>query len=166
MTDTDNLTRRRFLQATGGAASAAALAGCTGGGGQGDGDSGGKTLQLMNSPMTTLDPIKATDTASGTVIQQIFDPLMNYPNGEVAVENLLVESHEVSKDKKTYTFKLKKGAKFTTARKSRRKTSSTRGGASRSRRTPAARTSSSIPSASNTTPRLSRTRTAMERNTR
>ncbi|WP_227374988.1 ABC transporter substrate-binding protein [Haladaptatus halobius] len=112
MTDTDNLTRRRFLQATGGAASAAALAGCTGGGGQGDGKNSGKTLQLMNSTMTTLDPVKATDTASGTVIQQIFDPLMNYPNGEVAVENLLVESHSVSDDKKTYTFKLKKGAKF------------------------------------------------------
>ena len=105
MTDTDNLTRRRFLQATGGAASAAALAGCTGGGdnngdgdntsnnGGGDGTSNGggnngngNTLQLLNSTMTTLDPVKATDTASGTVIQQVFDGLTNYPNGEIAVE--------------------------------------------------------------------------------
>jgi len=43
MTDTDNLTRRRFLQATGGAASAVALAGCTGGddNGNGNGDGNG-----------------------------------------------------------------------------------------------------------------------------
>ncbi|WP_144239978.1 ABC transporter substrate-binding protein [Haladaptatus cibarius] len=117
MTDTDNLTRRRFLKATGGAATAAALAGCTGGGdgdgdGNGNGDSSGKKLQLINSTMTTLDPVKATDTASGTVIQQIFDPLMNYPNGEIAVENLLVESHEVADDQRTYTFKLKEGVEF------------------------------------------------------
>ncbi|ODR81913.1 peptide ABC transporter substrate-binding protein [Haladaptatus sp. W1] len=62
--------------------------------------------------MTTLDPVKATDTASGTVIQQLFDALMNYPNGEIAVEKQLAEKHEVSKDKKTYTFTLKKGVKF------------------------------------------------------
>ncbi len=131
MTDTDNLTRRRFLQATGGAASAAALAGCTGGGdnngdgdntsnnGGGDGTSNGggnngngNTLQLLNSTMTTLDPVKATDTASGTVIQQVFDGLTNYPNGEIAVEKQIAKSHEVSDDQKTYTFKLKEGVKF------------------------------------------------------
>ncbi|WP_458185914.1 ABC transporter substrate-binding protein [Haladaptatus sp. NG-WS-4] len=123
MTDTDNLTRRRFLKATGGAATAAALAGCTGDDGDGSGNNdnnnnnnnnngGGKKLQLINSTMSTLDPVKATDTASGTVIQQIFDPLMNYPNGEVSVENLLVKEHSLSDDKKTYTFKLKEGVKF------------------------------------------------------
>ncbi|WP_266079207.1 ABC transporter substrate-binding protein [Haladaptatus caseinilyticus] len=117
MTDTDNLTRRRFLKATGGAATAAALAGCTGGGngdggGNGNGGNSGNKLQLINPTMTTLDPVKATDTASGTVIQQIFDPLMNYPNGQVSVENLLVKEHTVSDDKTTYTFKLKEGVKF------------------------------------------------------
>jgi ABC-type transport system substrate-binding protein len=132
MTDTDNLTRRRFLQATGGAASAVALAGCTGGGddggsgdgngggngnggggnGNGGGGSGGNTLQLMNSTVTTLDPVKAADTASGTIIQQIFDSLMNYPNGEIAVEKQLAKGHEVSDDQKTYTFNLKEGVKF------------------------------------------------------
>ncbi|SHL47610.1 ABC transporter substrate-binding protein [Haladaptatus paucihalophilus] len=121
MTDTDNLTRRRFLQATGGAASAVALAGCTGGGdddngngdGNGDGNnSGGNKLQLINSTMTTLDPVKAADTASGTVIQQVFDSLMNYPNSEIAVEKQLAKGHEVSDDQKTYTFHLKEGVKF------------------------------------------------------
>ncbi|UPW01772.1 ABC transporter substrate-binding protein [Halorussus gelatinilyticus] len=138
MTDTDNLNRRRFLQATGGAASAVALAGCTGGNNDSQdtatttadetttADSTETTtteeantpsddsnvLRLINSTMTTLDPIKATDTASGTVIQQVFDALMNYPNAEIEVKSQLAKSHTVSDDFKTYTFKLKEGAKF------------------------------------------------------
>ncbi|NEU59081.1 ABC transporter substrate-binding protein [Halorussus sp. MSC15.2] len=128
MTDTDNVSRRRFLQATGGAASAVALAGCTG-----SNDDGGKetttngtttggdvdkpgddanVLRLINSTMTTLDPVKSTDSASGTVIQQVFDGLMNYPNGQIDVKGQLAKGHEVSDDYKTYTFKLKEGAKF------------------------------------------------------
>jgi len=135
MTDNTSVPRRRFLQATGGAATATALAGCIGGGGEetetttdsgGDGDDGDdtettedsgmgksdKTLQLINSTITTLDPIKATDTASGTIIQQVFDALMNYPNGEVEVENLLAEEVNLSDDFRTYTFKLKEGVEF------------------------------------------------------
>ncbi|UPV75700.1 ABC transporter substrate-binding protein [Halorussus limi] len=136
MTDTDNLSRRRFLQATGGAASAVALAGCTGGNDDSSQDTtttSGETttageettteeaetpsddanvLRLINSTMTTLDPIKATDTASGTVIQQVFDALMNYPNAEIEVKGQLAKGHKVSDDFKTYTFNLKQGAKF------------------------------------------------------
>ncbi|WP_128476949.1 ABC transporter substrate-binding protein [Halorussus pelagicus] len=135
MTDTDNLSRRRFLQATGGAASAVALAGCTGDNEDSSQDtttSGGETttgeettteeadapgddanvLRLINSTMSTLDPIKATDTASGTVIQQVFDGLMNYPNAEIEVEGQLATDYEVSDDFQTYTLTLKEGAKF------------------------------------------------------
>ena len=134
MTETDNVSRRRFLQVTGGAASAVALAGCTGGDGEGDGtateteteteteetetetESGGSgdgdTLQLINATMSTLDPIKATDTASGTVIQQVYDALMNYPNGEIEVESQLATGHEVSDDFTTYTIELKEGAEY------------------------------------------------------
>ncbi|WP_115865583.1 ABC transporter substrate-binding protein [Halorussus litoreus] len=125
MTDTDNLSRRRFLQATGGAASAVALAGCTGdqddsgnetttesSDGVGQPPEGENILRLINSTMTTIDPIRATDTASGTVIQQVFDALMNYPNGEIQVENQLAAGHEVSDDFTTYTFELKEGATF------------------------------------------------------
>lgn len=121
MTDTDNLTRRRFLKATGGAASAAAVAGCTGDNGNNSNNSNnnnnknknsGKQLNLINSTMTTLDPIKATDTASGTVIQQVFDPLMNYPNAKTSVKKLIAKSHSLSEDKTTYTFKLKEGVQF------------------------------------------------------
>ncbi|MCT9095325.1 ABC transporter substrate-binding protein [Haloarchaeobius sp. HME9146] len=135
MSDEKSLQRRTFLKATGGAATALTLAGCsttddpgtTDGGtddtngtddtkNTDDGDSSGgntdATFQLTNATMSTLDPIKATDTASGEVIQQVFDPLMNYPNAEVAVEPLLATDFEVSADSRTYTFTLKEGATF------------------------------------------------------
>jgi len=134
MTDNNSVPRRRFLQATGGAATAAAIAGCLGDGNEtetestttedteedgGDGTTtdeepqgNDRTLQLINATITTLDPIKATDTASGTIIQNVFDALMNYPNGEVAVENLLAEEVSISDDFKTYTVKLKEGVQY------------------------------------------------------
>lgn len=140
MTDTDNLSRRRFLQGTGAAATAAALAGCTGGGGDGEttttsttttttteGGGGGTTeqtttesqydpskrLRALNiGTMDTLDPIKATDTTSGANIQNIFDALTNYPNGQTNVKNLLAKSLETSNNGQTLTFTLKEGAKY------------------------------------------------------
>jgi peptide/nickel transport system substrate-binding protein len=136
MTDHNNVSRRRFLQATGGTAAAVAIAGCTGGedegtattagGGNqtegegtttGEGTPGGgggsdQMLQLINSTMTTIDPVAATDTASGRVIQQVFNALMNYPNGTTAVEKQLAESYETSDDNSTYTFKIRQGVTF------------------------------------------------------
>ena len=129
MTDSSGLSRRRFLQATGGAATAAALAGCLGlggdndDGGNGSGNNGnnsgggeqqpqkGGTFRKLNSTITTFDPVAAGDTASGQIVQQVFDGLMNYPNGETAVTKLLAEKVQRSKDDKTYTFTLK-DAKF------------------------------------------------------
>jgi peptide/nickel transport system substrate-binding protein len=116
MTDTDNLSRRRFLQATGGAASAVALAGCTGtddgDGEEGENEQSGGQLNLINSTISTLDPVKSTDTAGGAVIQNVFGALMNYPNGEVEVENLLLDDYEVSDDGTTYTLNLKQGVQY------------------------------------------------------
>lgn len=131
MTDTDNLSRRRFLQGTGAAATAAALAGCTGGGDGNDTTTeeptdtteGGttetttefdpsKTVRSTNSTMDTLDPIRATDTASGRVINDIFDALTNYPHGQTNVENLLATNLDVSSDQTTLTFTLKEGVTY------------------------------------------------------
>ena len=137
MTDNTSIDRRRFLKATGGTASAVAVAGCLGGGDDGDStdtpadtesmdtateqttrDTGedrellDKTFQLINSTMSTLDPVAATDTASGTVIQNVFDALMNYPNGEIEVVPLLAADYEVSDDFTTYTFNIKEDAQF------------------------------------------------------
>jgi ABC-type transport system substrate-binding protein len=135
MTDDTGLSRRRFLQATGGAAAAAALAGCSGNSGNGGGGGNGstktktkgggaditrgvkkpdksKTLKLMNSTITSLDPIEVSDTASGRVDRQIHEGLMVYPDGEVAVEKLLAKDYKVSDDYLSYEFTIKDGVKF------------------------------------------------------
>jgi ABC-type transport system substrate-binding protein len=70
----------------------------------------GKTdriVQDTNSTMTTLDPIHSTDEASGIVGINIFDALINYPNGRTNVEPLLIKDYKKSSDAKTYTFTLK-----------------------------------------------------------
>lgn len=132
MTDSDNLSRRRFLQGTGGVAAAATLAGC--GGGQEDDttttteDDGGDdtttteqtteqetqsgTYQLVGATASTFDPIKATDTASGAVIQNVFEALTNYPNGQTNVQNLVADAVEVADDDVSYTFTLKEGLTY------------------------------------------------------
>ncbi|GAA0473564.1 ABC transporter substrate-binding protein [Halococcus dombrowskii] len=137
MRDDNSQTRRRFLKTTGGAAGALALAGCTGGGGgndsggngSGGNGSGGangsggngssqqtqqnieadpsKVLQRINSTITTFDPIEATDEASGYVNQQLYDMLMNYPDGKADPKKGLAKSFELSDDNTTYTFTLK-----------------------------------------------------------
>jgi len=110
MTENTTTSRRRFLQATGGAASAAAIAGCIGGGGDGDdGDSeqSDKRFKRIGATISTFDPVAATDTASGEVIQQMMDALTNYPNGEIETENLLADSVDISDDNTVYTFSLK-----------------------------------------------------------
>ncbi|MFC4451670.1 ABC transporter substrate-binding protein [Halorussus aquaticus] len=118
MSEKSNMSRRSFLKATGGAASASVIAGTAAGQetttqqGGGGGGSGG-TLNLINTgTMSTLDPIKATDTASGRVIQQMFDALMNYPDGAIEVQTQLATGYERSDDFTTYTFNLKEGAPF------------------------------------------------------
>jgi peptide/nickel transport system substrate-binding protein len=112
MSEKSNMSRRSFLKATGGTASAVALTGTAVGKETGTKQDGSGTLNLIAGTMSTMDPIRATDTESGRVIMQMFDALMNYPNGEVEVENLLAESFETSDDFRTYTFSLKEGATF------------------------------------------------------
>ncbi|MFC4356632.1 ABC transporter substrate-binding protein [Halobium salinum] len=132
-------TRRQFLKTAAGAGSAMAIAGCAGsneGGGsgngstnatggettgtdagtteQGDGGGGGgsATLDLINSTMSSLDPVGASDTASGWVTSQVFDGLMTYPDGAIPVEPVIAEGYETSDDYRTYTFTLKEGVTF------------------------------------------------------
>jgi ABC-type oligopeptide transport system substrate-binding subunit len=131
MTDDSRLSRRRFLQATGGTASAVALAGCLGGSDGGSGNNGSsdasasggnasanvtqrdieadpsKTLELINDTITTFDPIAVDDTASGVVAEQLFDGLMQYPNGLPEVDTAIAADYQASDDFSTYTFDLK-----------------------------------------------------------
>ncbi|MDS0296011.1 ABC transporter substrate-binding protein [Halogeometricum luteum] len=131
MPDSTKLSRRGFLKATGGAAAVTALAGCSGeGNGEGTTESGGAGTgteatgtateesgdgselsgsvfnRVLSGTITTLDPVAATDTASGIVIQQLFDCLMAYPNALPTVENELAADYTVSDDYRTYTFQL------------------------------------------------------------
>ena len=140
MTDTDNLSRRRFLKGTGAAATAAALAGCTDGGSQDNettaapttsgtdgttGTGGDQTTEdnfqadpskrirgVMTGTASTMDPIKATDTASGQFIQNIFDGLTNYPNGGTNAETLLATDYTTANGGQEITFTLKEGATY------------------------------------------------------
>ena len=135
MKDSDKRTRRSFLKATGGVATAVALAGCSGSNGGGgnnatkkkenanNSSSGGqgtkqnleadssKTLQLTSSSVTTFDPVAATDAVSGYVNHQLYDMLMSYPNGKATPEKGLAKNFKLAEDNTTYTFKLK-DAKF------------------------------------------------------
>jgi peptide/nickel transport system substrate-binding protein len=115
MSEKSNMSRRSFLKATGGTASAVALTGSAVGQVAAEQDTEqaeGGTLNLINRSITSLDPIRSTDTAGGRVIQQLFDGLMNYPNAEIEVEQLLAADYQVSDDFTTYTFTLKEGAQF------------------------------------------------------
>lgn len=110
---TDRLSRRGFLQATGGAAAAMSLAGCIGGSDDDDGDGGsqdpekGGRLNFINSTMGGFDPVASDGTASGRIITQVFDPLVHYPHGEIETESLLAEGYETNDDNTVYTFTLK-----------------------------------------------------------
>lgn len=61
----------------------------------------------------TFDPALAYDTASGEVIQNVYETLVFY-DGEATDKFVpkLAESWEVSEDGKTWTFKLRQGVKF------------------------------------------------------
>lgn len=69
-------------------------------------------LHLINSTMSSLDPIESTDTASGIVINQVYENLTHYPNGEAELENQLLESVDVSDDLLTYTLTIREGVEY------------------------------------------------------
>ena len=68
---------------------------------------------LRNAPMSSLDPIQSTDTASGVVIGQMYENLTNYKNGVASqLENQLATDVEVSEDLLTYTFTIEEGVEY------------------------------------------------------
>ncbi|WP_422444420.1 ABC transporter substrate-binding protein [Thermoanaerobacterium sp. DL9XJH110] len=73
--------------------------------------SGGVLRMAIMSNPPKLDPVHATDTSSARIIYQIFETLVDYDK-DGNVQPLLAESWEISDDKKTYTFKLRKGVHF------------------------------------------------------
>ncbi len=61
----------------------------------------------------TLDPAQAYDSASGQVVENVYETLFGYEGESVTdYKPLLAESYEASADGLTYTFKLRQGVKF------------------------------------------------------
>ena len=72
-----------------------------------------KTLKLVaSSEMTSIDPGKASDQASSSVIEQVFEGLTRVQADGKTYGPGVAESWTVSEDGKTYTFKLRSDAKW------------------------------------------------------
>src|ERR1044071_1023065 len=62
--------------------------------------------------ITTLDPQIGYDWVNWSMIKSLYSRLMDYEPGTANLVKSLAESFEVSPDGLTYTFKLRKGVKF------------------------------------------------------
>lgn len=67
----------------------------------------------LSAEPATLNPITATDAYEGTINSgNIYETLIERDNETLELKPMLAESWEISDDKLTYTFKLKKGIKW------------------------------------------------------
>ena len=73
---------------------------------------GKSRLQGISATFNSLDPVASGNTASGGKVMNMFDAPMNYPNGTIEVESLLIEDYTVSEDLTEYEFTLKQGMQF------------------------------------------------------
>jgi peptide/nickel transport system substrate-binding protein len=70
-------------------------------------------LFMSGSDIPTLDPGQVYDTASGEVVENMYETLVGYKGKSVAdLEGVLATAWNISGDSKTYTFTLRKGVKF------------------------------------------------------
>jgi len=72
----------------------------------------GGELNMITGTLRSLDPITSTDSESGEKINQAYENLTHYPNGETRLENQLLESVEISDDLLTYTFSIREGVPY------------------------------------------------------
>jgi ABC-type transport system substrate-binding protein len=73
---------------------------------------GGSMTVSYKDDITTLDPAIGYDWQNPSMMQALFDGLMDYLPGTTTLTPDLAESYEVSPDGLSYTFKLRKGVKF------------------------------------------------------
>ena len=83
------------------------VSGC---GGQPVAQKGSELVRLWDDP-TTLDPHLAADVSSGVIVVEVFGGLVTLDRNLKVVPDL-AEKWTVSKDGKTYTFSLRRNAKF------------------------------------------------------
>ncbi|MBI2123099.1 MAG: ABC transporter substrate-binding protein [Armatimonadetes bacterium] len=76
----------------------------------------GTMVVAFKDDISTLDPAIGYDWQNWSIIKSIFDGLMDYEPGTTTLTPHLAESFTVSKDGKTYTFKLRRGVKFQNGR--------------------------------------------------
>ena len=101
------------------------VVGCSGGNNGGGGfsnrtaDGGAAKAGVFRYPLpttpTSLDPAQVQDGDTIDVVQQVFEGLVKWGEDN-SVQPNLAEKWDISPDKTTYTFHLKKGVKFTNGR--------------------------------------------------
>ncbi|MCB1498335.1 MAG: ABC transporter substrate-binding protein [Bauldia sp.] len=76
----------------------------------------GDIVITYKDDVSTLDPAIGYDWQNWSIIKSLFDGLMDYKPGTTELIPDLAESYEISNYGKTFTFKLRDGAKFTNGR--------------------------------------------------
>ena len=93
-----------------------ALMGCgtekTGGGKNGEGNSGGTLIYARGGDSVKLDPASITDGESFIVTEQITETLVEYKKDSTEIIPNLAKEWKISDDGLVYTFDLEKGIKF------------------------------------------------------
>jgi len=77
---------------------------------------GGDIVITYKDDIATLDPAIGYDWVNWSMIKSLYSRLMDYTPGTPDLIPSLAESYEVAPDGLTYTFKLRKGVKFTNGR--------------------------------------------------
>ncbi|MGF0538652.1 ABC transporter substrate-binding protein [Agrobacterium sp. ES01] len=77
---------------------------------------GGDIVVTYKDDITTLDPAIGYDWVNWSMIKSLFSRLVDYEPGTANIVPSLAESFEVAPDGLTYTFKLRKGVKFSNGR--------------------------------------------------
>ena len=72
----------------------------------------GDIIITYKDDVSTLDPAIGYDWQNWSIIKSLFDGLMDYKPGTTELVPDLAESYEITNDGKTFTFKLRAGAKF------------------------------------------------------
>ncbi|PYE43533.1 peptide/nickel transport system substrate-binding protein/oligopeptide transport system substrate-binding protein [Rhizobium sp. PP-F2F-G20b] len=77
---------------------------------------GGDIVITYKDDIATLDPAIGYDWVNWSMIKSLYSRLMDYKSGTPELVPSLAETFEVSPDGLTYTFKLRKGVKFSNGR--------------------------------------------------
>jgi peptide/nickel transport system substrate-binding protein len=69
-------------------------------------------IDHLEAEPATLNPITASDAYEGSINAHVYESLLTRDNGTLEMKGQLAESWEISKDKLTYTFRVRRGVRF------------------------------------------------------